>query len=164
VAERIAKGRVSLPISSWSADDFLAWVMNLAPVFERYRKILRDEQIEGKDLVKKRYNVENLVGIGFQEVHAKKIMERIDEKLTQVVKSFLVGVSPNYEKYARTFYIKGVEEPKDILEQKLDEKVLCAWGIKEVHAKEIIRAARQLFPSTIQISSQEQHVPKKWTF
>jgi len=67
----------SMPITSWSAEDFLEWVMGLAPSYEKYREILKTEGIEGKDVVDGTYGADDLLALGITNAHVKKIMRKV---------------------------------------------------------------------------------------
>jgi len=69
----------SMPISSWSAADFLEWVISLAPTYEQYRETLKSEGIEGKDVVDGTYTVEDLQDLGISKAHSKKIMRKVND-------------------------------------------------------------------------------------
>jgi len=67
----------SMPITSWSAEEFLEWVMGLAPAYDRYRECLKNEGIEGKDVVDGTYTAKDLEDLGISKAHARKIMRKV---------------------------------------------------------------------------------------
>merc|ERR1719397_1164453 len=69
----------SMPISSWSAADFLSWVMNLGPVFEKYRNVLKNEAMEGRDVIDGTYTKDELEELGISKAHARKIIKKAHE-------------------------------------------------------------------------------------
>jgi len=73
--------RGSMPITSWSAEDFLEWVLGLAPSYQKYKEILKAEGIEGKDIVNGTYAAEDLQALGISNAHAKKIMRKVADLL-----------------------------------------------------------------------------------
>jgi len=63
-----------MPLISWKPEDLAVWVERLGPRYKSYQKIFRDEQITGDDMIHGIYQERNLIELGVNDAHARKII------------------------------------------------------------------------------------------